>query len=482
MLLVCFVASGLLIGQRRQLLGTILLGALPAALLLIKVNIGIFAILAAGLSLSFHARENRFSKTFGACFVAASLFLPFALMRHQLADTQALVYCVLVTASVAALCMVLFRSDKTISITFRDSAIAVISFILTFAVIVLVTIAQGSSPERMLDRLVLAHLRVMVGGLWYAAVSLTAKWLCWALIGMFTAGWVAFSRKNSGSWSSNWLFPVKLLYALSIIAAIFLINRSQLFAFAAPFCWLVLYPLPEKGASRLVFSRTLLCTTAVIQTLYAYPVAGSQILFVRILLIVAGVICIDDFWSWYAAKYDFGFRQHRLLRIAGSVALFCLLLGYAYMAYARRKAYHSLPALNLAGARRIHLNDQQAREYQWLTRSSVNYCDIQIGLPNIPSLNFWAGMKPPGRLNVDAWMLVLSDEEQSEIERDLSKHPKACAIYNPEVLAFWNRNGRDLNELPLVRYIHDEFKPVGSMDNFVFLVRNERDLSKIPDR
>jgi hypothetical protein len=47
---------------------------------------------------------------------------------------------------------------------------------------------------------------------------------------------------------------------------------------------------------------------------------------------------------------------------------------------------------------------------------------------------------------------------------------------------FWNRNGRDLNGLPLVRYIHDEFKPVGSMDNFIFLVLNERDLSKIPDR
>jgi hypothetical protein len=482
LLLVCFVASGTLIGQRRHMLGTILLGALPAALLLIKVNIGIFAILAAGLSLSFHARENWFSKTFGACFVAASLFLPFALMRHQLADTQALVYCVLVIGSVAALSQVLFRGDKTISITFRDSGIVVLCFVLTFAAIVLVTIAQGSSLHSMLDRLVLQHLKVSVGGLWYAPVSLTAKWMCWAFIGMAAAGWVAFSKKNSGNWSSKCLFPIKLLYGLGVIVALFLVNGSQLFAFATPFCWLVLYPLPENGVPRLVFSRTLLCTTAVIQTLYAYPVAGSQILFVRILLLVVGAICIADFALWFATKYDFGYRQHRLLRIAGSAALFCLLLGYAHMAYARHKAYDSLPSLNLAGASRIHLSDEQAREYQWLTRSSVNYCDILIGLPNIPSLNFWAGMNPPGRLNVDAWMMVLSDEEQSEIELDLSKHPKACAIYNPEILSFWNRNDRDLSGLPLVRYIHDEFKPVGSMDDFVFLVRNERDLGQIPNR
>jgi hypothetical protein len=482
LLLVCFVASGTLIGQRRHVLGTILLGALPAALLLIKVNIGVFAILAAGLSLGFHTRENRFSKVFGASFVAATLFLSFALMKHQLGDPQARVYCVLVIASVAALSLILFRSNRTVSITSGDSGIVVISFVLTFVAIMLITIAQGTSPQKMLDRLVLAHLRISVGGLWYSPVSLTAKWLCWAFSGVAAAGWVAFSRKSSGDWSSKCLFPIKLLYGVGVIATLFLVNASQVFAFATPFCWLLLYPLPENGVSRLVFPRTLLCTTAVIQTLYAYPVAGSQILFIRILLIVVGVICIGDFWRWFTAEYKFGFRQHRLLRITGSVALFYLLLGYAHTAYVQRKSCNSLPALNLAGASRIHLSGRQAREYQWLTRSSVSHCDILIGLPNIPSLNFWAGMNPPGRLNVDNWMLVLSDQEQLDIELELSKHPNACAIYNPEILGVWNRNGSDMSGLPLVRYIHDKFKPVGSMDEFVFLVRNERDLSKIPNR
>ncbi len=147
LLLVGLVASGILIGQQRHLAGTILLGALPAALLLIKINIGIFAILATGLSLSFHAKQNRFSKTCGAAFVAASLFLPFALMKHQLGDPQARVYCVLVIASIVAFSLILFRGDKDISITFRDSGIVVVSFVLTFAAILLVSIAQGSSLQ-----------------------------------------------------------------------------------------------------------------------------------------------------------------------------------------------------------------------------------------------------------------------------------------------------------------------------------------------
>ena len=135
-----------------------------------------------------------------------------------------------------------------------------------------------------------------------------------------------------------------------------------------------------------------------------------------------------------AAKYDFGSRHLGLLRIAGPVALVCLVLDYGYIAYIQRESYNSLPALNLAGASRIHLSDRQAKEYQWLTRSSVNYCDILIGLPNMPSLNFWTGMNPPAGLNIDAWVLVLSDREQLGIELALSKHANACAIYNPENL------------------------------------------------
>ena len=65
--------------------GTVLLGALPAALLLVKINIGIFAILATGLSLSFHTRAESVLEDLQAPLLwPRALFLPFALMRHQL--------------------------------------------------------------------------------------------------------------------------------------------------------------------------------------------------------------------------------------------------------------------------------------------------------------------------------------------------------------------------------------------------------------
>jgi hypothetical protein len=55
-------------------------------------------------------------------------------------------------------------------------------------------------------------------------------------------------------------------------------------------------------------------------------------------------------------------------------------------------------------------------------------------------------------------------------------HPRACAIYNPQLVAFWNRSNRDMNTLPLARYLHENFKVVGSLDDFSLLVRNDREI------
>ena len=485
LLLVCLVACGALLEGRMHLLGIILLGALPAALLLIKVNIGVFAIFATGLALSFHASGNYLVRTARVCFVTAGLLLPFVLMRHQLSDIRTSVYCLLITASMAALSLILFGSEKTLSVSFRDCAIVSISFVITFVAVLLVLLAQGSSLHAMLNSLVLLHLRVSVSGSWYVPANLSQKWIPWILSGTGAVCLVmfgAFSKKNGRNLLSEFLFPFKLVFGLCLFAAIFSTNHSHLLAFATPYCWLPLYPFSESGTLRLVFPRTLLCTAATIQALYAYPIAGSQIFFVQILLIVVGVVCIGDFLLWFSGKYSTELRQYRLpLRLLRPVLLLCLALDYVYIGYIQSKDYKSLPALYLAGASRIHLPGRQARDYQWLTQTALQYCDIFIGLPNIPSLNLWTAMSPPALLNSDAWTLVLTDKEQIEVASALSTHPNACVIYNPEVLSIWDRDHHDISGLPLVSYIHDNFKPVGSMDKYVFLVRNGRDLAKIPD-
>jgi hypothetical protein len=144
-LLVCFIASGLLLETRRRILGLALLGLFPAALLLIKINIGIFAILAIGLSLCFHLKDSLLSRIACYSLAMASLLLPFTLMRHQLNDPAASVYCLLVISSLMALFIILLGGPRESSLAIKDCAVVLASFSVTFVGIVLLTIMLGSS-------------------------------------------------------------------------------------------------------------------------------------------------------------------------------------------------------------------------------------------------------------------------------------------------------------------------------------------------
>ena len=114
-------------------------------------------------------------------------------------------------------------------------------------------------------------------------------------------------------------------------------------------------------------------------------------------------------------------------------------------------------------------------------------CDTFVGMPGIPSLYFWTGKplpgpahKPPGPLNLDAWVLTYSDDEQQAIVDDLSRHPDACAVYHPSGFDVWTQGKFDARGRPLVNYIFTHFKTVGRTGDYQFMIRNERQLEVPP--
>jgi hypothetical protein len=137
-----------------------------------------------------------------------------------------------------------------------------------------------------------------------------------------------------------------------------------------------------------------------------------------------------------------------------------------------------MPSLGLRGAERIHLNEQQAHTYRWLARNIESHCDVIFGLPNMLSLNFWTAKEPLTMFNSDGWILDLMPDQQMTVQNALSSHADACIVYNPDLVAFWNMaGGVDVEALPLVRYIREDFKIAGSSDRYYLLVRKERDLN-----
>jgi hypothetical protein len=473
-LLVCVVACGIVAPiQRWRLLGMILLGVLTAALLLVKVNIGAFVFLAISLALLSHSAKTKLSRLAFHAVAAACVILPAVLMKSHLADESTRLFAVLVTVSIIAVLLVLLSVPRTCCFRFRDSWIALFSFASTVAGVILVLKAQGIDLSHMLHALVLDSLSIYVNHqAWYLALPLEQSGLLW-IVGGFAAA-VFFSRNGAEKERTKYkLLHLKLYLAIFIVVVLFL--GGWMYELVPPFCWLALYGRPEDGSESDAFPRTLLCAVTVLQTLYAYPIAGSQRSFILVLPIILIMVCLGDFLLWQQKKLPI--IPPSLIRAVTPMLLLCVAASYLAIISSERKGYFSLPSLQLRGAGRIHLNQTQARDYRWLVRNLDDHCDVFVGLPELPSLHLWTGKDPLAGLEVDNWMLTASNEQQIAASTVLSEHPNACAIRNPDLVGFWTRTNQNLGPPPLARYLHENFKVVGSTGQFSFLVRNERNLN-----
>jgi hypothetical protein len=491
LLLVCLPAAGILVSiPRCHLSGIILLGMLVAALVLIKVNIGTFAFLATSLAIVAHSPKTKLSRLAFIALGVACVSVPAVLMKAHLGDPSARLFAVLVTVSMMAVLLVLFRMPRSCCFPFRDSLVTSIAFVLTFTAIVLVLKAQGISLTRVLHALLLDSLSHYVfRGSWYIPIPFARGWYFCIVSGLLMAGYLSYSAlKREGM--ESYLAVLKLVLAFltvvlllcEVLLMLFFskFGPSQLvppflFFVLPPFCWLVLYGPPDEDSKPQTFPRTLLCIVTVLQTLYAYPIAGSQFVFVQVLPVIVAMICLSDYLAWQQKRM--GSLSPILMGAATPVLLLCVATSYVAIARIVIKRYDSLPSLQLPGSVRIHVEEAQARDYRWLVRELDDHCDIFVGLPELPSLHVWTGKDPLEGMEMDDWMLDTSDQQQLALATVLSGHPNACAIYNPDLVRFWDPKGEMEPASPLARYLFANFKVVGRTGQFSFLVRNERNLT-----
>ncbi len=135
------------------------------------------------------------------------------------------------------------------------------------------------------------------------------------------------------------------------------------------------------------------------------------------------------------------------------------------------QAWLALTPLNLPGASRLRLTDQQAHLYQELVQPlSRPEIETFLTFPGLNSLYFWARKEPPTGLNVTTWMTLLDAPCQERIWEAANKYPGLMAVRNNPLAAFWAQ-GRPLDHLPLVRHIDEHFRTVRSIDGYELMVR-----------
>jgi len=438
-------------------------GALLACLFLTKINVGLYA----GIAVA-HAQAAALpgagARWYRRLLALAMLALPAILMRRDL--DQAWVAGYVLTATLAILAVVRWPEGRAADGSWREVLGTGGAFGLTAAVIVLVTLTQGTSRAGLVHGVFTQHLLLPF------TLSFRGDWhLGAAVAGPAAAGIYLLLRQRRPDAAAALLNVLRLGFFLVVLVYGFREQPGILLSVALPFAWLGLAAADEDP--RGCRARRLLVTLAVLQALVAYPVAGSQRIGATVLLLPLAVLCAGDAmraWPQAAARRGVSAESYRFIG-AGLVAV--LLIVQVQRTYHAALHYGSLLPLRLPGAERLRLPEEYVMVYRWLAVNLRAHADGFYTQPGMNSLYPWTGLEPPTRWNTTTWMVIFPAERQEEIVAELRALPRVGAVVSEPWTDFWLA-GKPRPDGPLLRYLRDEFQTVGAVQGFEFRVGRER--------
>jgi len=221
-------------------------------------------------------------------------------------------------------------------------------------------------------------------------------------------------------------------------------------------------------------ARGLLALLCAIQVLYAYPVAGSQVVFVAVLMIVVAGLCFWDGLSWFrrprleARPNRTTNRWPAVARVSAAVLIACLNLAFAWDA---RRTYESFSPLDFPGSRHVRVEPDKAAALRAIVSRINSSCSTLLTEPGLFSFHLWTGKPSPGGVDHQLWMSLLDDATQNAIVEKLSRDPQACVVFQRELVNYW-APGANIQAKPLIRYIRENFHNVIEGSGYSLMMRN----------
>lgn len=464
--------------EQRPALALPIAGVICMAAMLVKVNTGAYLALGLLAGLLSFTKGLPMRKLVYGVFAIACLAFPTVLMKAHWSDPWAVSFDLVVTLSLISAFFIVSRTSVQTFITLRNWVVAAAAAILFGALVVGAFLAAGSTAGAILYGSVLQHIGTDKS--WYIAVSEALNWHC-LLVTLFGLGLMAWvSRDPAQRAVSNVVIYLKLgLWFLLFVLIALNTDKTGLFtgqiiAVDAPaFAWLALLPPYVQSAAGNRPFRYVVVFSSLFMLLFAYPVGGDHADMPTISMIVVYVLCLHDALAVIRAKYPDSFARRRwgLAIGPGFICFSCLLLlglaGYNY------RHYRSWAALDLPGARRVHLKPEEVQVFQTLVRKINQDCDGFITMPGLVSLYPWTGQSPPTTINMSNWITVLPAQYQYWIINAIRGKRGDCVIENDYWVQWWRR-GQDLSKIPLVSYIRKDFRAYDQVGDYRILIRRDR--------
>jgi hypothetical protein len=470
--------------DRRPALWGGLAGALLAALVLTKLNLGVYAlaagVLAAALTLEPLRSRAWIRWPVVAAFVAMPLLVAFRDLGQEWVRTLVAVEALAMGAIVVAGWRP-GRRGREEGLT-RWLLAALVGFALAFVAIMVAILLTGSSLADVYDGMVTEALRVREVNM--APLPSTPAAVDWAIAALAVALLAARLRRPEAGPPSIWSGGLRFLAGVTIWLTVARIvpvalNPSSQNPISLPIVLAWIAVLPPAGAVESQFKRFLrlfLPALAVAEALQVYPVAGSQMSIAALTFVPVGALCIADglalLGAWSAERGREGIERFGVVALVALVA-FAVDLGVNAIVRPGINSIHNYrhsTALPFPGATALRLPEDQVQQYAAMVDAlHENGCTDFIGYPNINSMYLWSGIEPPPPDAPGVWLEALDSEKQQRMVNELRASKRPCVVRSEPRAALW-LSGREVPDRPLVRYVFSDFKAVETVGEFEFML------------
>lgn len=480
LLLAAIVAISCFVRDRPSPMALALLGAALAALVLVKINVGVFAVASVVLA-SVVSYPALFERRWPRLLVEAGFVaMPVLLLASKFGEGWPRRYAVHVAVAALALVLVL-RARRSERRADEELGWLLGGFLVLAAVSCLTIIAAGTSLDGLIDGVLRQPLRQADAFTIPLQLDNRIYSLDLVAIGAAAAYWYVGRRREptDAAWvslTSLFSIAVGVAMALSVAGKGLPFDAATLSGYQFSmlgFCWVALIG-PPTSRRDVSFALLLLPLLAVPQALHAFPVAGSQTLFATFLLIPVGAICVANGVRGLLAVVPEVAERRALVGVAvcvfGVVGYLVFNSGLREPLRSVQDGYDERVSLGLPGAESIHLTEEEADLYRGITAAIDRNCGALVMLPGMDSFYLWSEQEPPTGYTATGWPTLFDDEHQRQVIAEIDPIENLCQLRNEPIAAGWS-NGA-IPSGPLVSYLDRGFEPVGSWGDYELLRRS----------
>lgn len=461
-------------------------GALLGGLVLTKINVGGYAVIAAIAAAVLAWEPLRRRRWLRGLTVAGLLALPVVVMYPDLREDWVRQLAALEVLSLTAVAIAAHTArpaEGESSATLRRWLLAVLAGGAAAVVAILaLLVLTGPTVSEAYDGIVTQGLKLR--SVFMIPLEAPAAAVDWGIAAVAAAGLAVWLRRADGGPPTIWpgllrvVAGVATWFTVAAVAPLSVGPSGNYIALPMALAWVAaLAPAGSVEAPYRRFARVFLPLLAVCQTLQAYPVAGSQVRIASVTFVALGAVCLADglgqLRAWSAAS---GWGAPRFQAVSTAVALaLAAVLGYhAILSPAANGlvAYRDNPKLALPGAEMLHIPQPQNEEYVRLVGLIHEHrCTAFIGFPNLDSLYLWSGVEPPKPNPPGAWPIVLPLDQQQRVVDEMRSSPRPCAMRNDALAdGAWLHGTPPDESDPLIGYIFNDFRTVDTVGEFQFMV------------